>query len=65
MQRPPGLTGSRGCQCRGQDVLTDTLCVAAARWREHRHQGQHMHECYRANQRLGPEAGVKGGVNVA
>jgi hypothetical protein len=31
MRRPPGLTGSRGCQCRSEDVLTDTLNIAAAR----------------------------------
>ena len=25
MRRPPGLTGSRGCQGRSRDALTDTL----------------------------------------
>ena len=32
MRRPPGLTRSRGCQGRSEDVLTDTLCIFAARW---------------------------------
>lgn len=30
MRRPPGLTGSRGCQCRSGDVLTDTLGAVAS-----------------------------------